>query len=278
MASPKTATVEVRGELGWQGWSGSGQRMPRSHRHNDLEINLVTRGEFVYLFGGKRVRIGAGHIGLFWATMPHQLIELDRHTQAHWLTFPLAWFLQCGFGVPLTRPLLEGVPLVTQARSTDVDLLQQWQADLASDSATQAARRCVALELEARLRRWEAQIALKPIPPSPPSTLYSGQNAELMAQWIAQHFTEAITVAQVAAAAKLHPNYAMNLFRRSFGVSIIDYITQHRIALAQQLLVTTDDGILHIALQSGFGSSSQFYAAFKHWCGRTPRAYRASLQ
>ncbi len=131
---PSTRPVELRAEIGLRCWSGTGNLMPQSHRHNDLEINLVERGQFIYLFGGKRIYIGAGQIALFWAAMPHQLIEIAPETYAHWLTLPLAWFLQRGFAAHLIQPLLEGVPQISDARPNDMAALAQWREDLSLPS------------------------------------------------------------------------------------------------------------------------------------------------
>jgi transcriptional regulator GlxA family with amidase domain len=70
----------------------------------------------------------------------------------------------------------------------------------------------------------------------------------------------------------------MTIFREAFGVGIVDYVTQHRVAHAQQLLATGDLNVLDVAMQSGFGSASRFYEAFKQVCGTTPLAYRRELR
>jgi AraC family transcriptional regulator, melibiose operon regulatory protein len=272
-----TSLVELRTEFGLSCWSGPCQPMPQSHRHIDLEINLIERGQFVYLLGGKRVYVESGQLALFWAAMPHQLIEVAPDTYTHWLTMPLAWFLKQSFSTRLTKPVLEGLLLITPAREFEIALFTQWSEDLFKPSN----ERCtvVYLELEARLRRWGWSLQESTrMRQMPVSDIHSSDKAENMANWIANHYTEQITVVQIADAVSLHPNYAMKLFRRKYGITIIDYVTQHRIALAQQLLVTTDHDVLSIALQSGFGSSSQFYTVFKRLCGRAPRAYRTSLR
>jgi AraC-like DNA-binding protein len=61
-------------------------------------------------------------------------------------------------------------------------------------------------------------------------------------------------------------------------MSLLDYVIQYRIAQAQRLLLTTDDNILDIAMQTGFGSSSNFYVTFKKLCGQSPGAYRQALR
>jgi AraC-like DNA-binding protein len=97
-----------------------------------------------------------------------------------------------------------------------------------------------------------------------------------MACFIAQHYTERLTVQEISDFVRLHPNYAMNLFHRTFGTTLIDYLTQHRVSHAQRLLVTTDAKIADIAFHSGFCSISRFNDFFRRRCGCSPREYRAT--
>jgi AraC-like DNA-binding protein len=249
--------------------------MEGPHRHNDVELNFIERGAFTYLFGGRRVIIRARHLALFWAAMPHQLIAVEPGTAFHWLTLPLGWFLRWRLPEELTQPILRGA-IIAEPTPADADqsLFEQWVADL--EQGVPERRRVVLLELEARLRR--LALALDTTGPalldSPPAGL---SKAEHLAQLVVDHFADSWRAADIARAAGLHPNYAMTLFRESFGVSIGAYLTQHRVARAQQLLATTEASVLDIALQSGFGSASRFYTAFKQACGLTPHSYRASL-
>ncbi len=66
----------------------------------------------------------------------------------------------------------------------------------------------------------------------------------------------------------------MALFQRTFGTTLVKYITEHRLSHAQRLLVTTEESILNIAMNSGFGSLSRFNEAFRQALGCTPREYR----
>jgi AraC family transcriptional regulator, melibiose operon regulatory protein len=97
---------------------------------------------------------------------------------------------------------------------------------------------------------------------------------EQMACFIAQNYTEKLTVQKVGEFVKLHPNYAMNLFQKTFETTLINYLTQHRISHAQRLLGTTTQTVTEIAFQSGFLSISRFNEAFRRACGCSPREYR----
>ncbi len=273
-----THRAELWHELGLRSWSGAPSLMEHSHRHNDLELNFVVRGSMSYVFGGQRLVVSAGQLVLFWAAMPHQLIELMPDSFVHWVTLPLGWFVKQDFPATLAAPILNGVPILADAQPSDTTLLKQWDDDLPNIFDTRPiddeTNRIVLLELEARLRRFGQQQLLQPAPRPPTKSVHKG---EAMARWVAAHFAEEIQIGHIARAVNLHPNYAMSLFRKTFGVSLVDYVTQHRVAHAQQLLISTDLSVLDVAMRAGFGSSSQFYAAFKRICGVSPRRYRERL-
>jgi AraC family transcriptional regulator, melibiose operon regulatory protein len=92
-------------------------------------------------------------------------------------------------------------------------------------------------------------------------TVPSGK-AEQIAHFIGEHHLEAITLNEIAASVGLNANYAATIFKQTFSMTILEYLTQHRVAHAQRLLATSNRGVLEVAFESGFGSSSQFYVAF----------------
>jgi AraC-like DNA-binding protein len=255
--------------------------MPRFHRHHEIELNFVEQGLLTYLFGGATVTISAGQFVLFWAVVPHQTIYVEPATIYHCLTVPLTQFLQWRLPAALKNQVLrELVVRDGDAAHTAIDrvLFKQWQSDLRAESPER--RAIVLLEVEARLRRLALTSAACAAEPAGARALLSAagrEKVELMARTIAERYAEPLRIADIAATAGLHPNYAMQLFRKTFGMSLLDYLTQYRVAQAQRLLVTADATILAIAMECGFGSTSRFYAAFKRVCGTSPGAYRASL-
>ena len=256
--------------------------MPSPHRHNEVELNFVATGTVTYRFAGSPTVVSAGRLALFWAALPRQLIEIDEGTTMWWLTVPLARFLRWHLPEALTTRVLSGAPLIAgdgAADAADPSLFGRWEADLRAASSE---RRIVALlEIEARLRRLALALpADDPHAGSHPAIGWAGDGAgraELLARFIAGHYTEPLTIRTIAAAAGLQPNYAMTLFKRTFGLSIGEYLTRYRVADAQRLLATTDARIVDVALAVGFGSLSRFYVAFSQACGRSPRAYRAHV-
>lgn len=256
------------------GWAGRPVLMETAHQHDDLEINFVAEGgPMLYLFGGEPVEVGPGSVAAFWAAVPHQLVA-NAATRAHWVHVPFATFLGWGLPSALVGRLLSGTPLIappSAAMESDTANFTRWAEDLSS--AQPERRRILLLEVEARVRR----LALDA--PQEPSNRYTGgdpalRHAVVMVRHIAEHFREPVTVADVADAASLHPNYAMTHFRKIVGTTIWDYLTGCRLAEARRLLITTDLPIAAIAAESGFNSVSRFYAVFKTGGVAPPAAYR----
>ena len=96
--------------------------------------------------------------------------------------------------------------------------------------------------------------------------------------FIDEHFTEQITLQELAALTGLTPNYLCSLFKQINGMSLWDYISAKRINRAVQLL--TFEGhtmnILDIATQCGYNSTANFNKTFKKVTGMTPSEYRSN--
>lgn len=68
--------------------------------------------------------------------------------------------------------------------------------------------------------------------------------------------------------------YLTRQFRERTGVSAGEYISQHRLRHAAQLLRQTEQNLATIARASGFGSASYFCRVFRKRYGMTPAMFR----
>jgi AraC-like DNA-binding protein len=156
----------------------------------------------------------------------------------------------------------------------DLALFEHWLRDV-NDRETQW-HEIVLLEMEARMRRLaltrtrkeSEERGIQPIDGN-----YSSK-VEQMAVFIAANYARSIQVKEIADAVDLHPDYATSLFKKTFGITLSDYLVDHRISHAQRMLATSQTKITEIAYESGYNSISRFNAAFKKSCGCTPRQYR----
>ena len=254
--------------------------MRRPDHHNEIELNYLEAGSVTYLLGGRKTVVEAGRLSVFWAAIPHQIIDFGNETAYFVATIPLPWFLQWRLPDAFVQRLLQGQLIQDDGgscRAGDSQAFGRGEQDLIEKRPD--VERAVLLEMQARLLRLGIVV--------PPATPRQGKRdriatvtdvglnkVEKMACYIAQHYTDRLTVADIAKVVGLHPNYAMNLFQKTFGTTLVHYLTQHRVSHAQRLLATSDCTIANVAFESGFNSISRFNDAFRQVCGCSPREYR----
>jgi AraC family transcriptional regulator, melibiose operon regulatory protein len=244
------------------------QRMPGPHMHSQIELNFVLEGRMTYWFDGRELSVDAGRLLLFWGMIPHQVTAVEKPTRFVCLYVPMSVFL----GLPALSHLREAMfrGAVIEAldiRPYDKDVFKRWREELLSgeDQVEQIVRD----ELTARVRRidregWrDLRDLAAALPHAANHDAERALHIENMSRYVGEHATEDITIDKVAAAAGLHPNYAMTLFKRSVGLSINQAIIRHRLDTAQSLLISTELPVASIAFECGFSSLSPFYEAFK---------------
>lgn len=88
------------------------------------------------------------------------------------------------------------------------------------------------------------------------------------------HFTEAITLEEVAKHISTSKFHLSRFFSKKLLTSFNAYVNNRRVDLAKTLLRNTSESITSIAFDSGFNSTRSFYRAFQSICGVTPMEYR----
>jgi len=94
--------------------------------------------------------------------------------------------------------------------------------------------------------------------------------------YLRQHYAEPLTIDHIAEQTHLSKYYLCHLFRRQTGLTLMDYLYEHRLSVARQQLLGTGLPISAIAQNCGFSSSSHFCTLFRRREGMSPRDYRKS--
>lgn len=92
--------------------------------------------------------------------------------------------------------------------------------------------------------------------------------------YIHRHLHEQIYISELAEQVYLNEQYLARLFKKTLGLSILEYITQERLRLAKELLRSTDRPINRVADSVGYDNYSYFTRLFKRETGMTPQEYR----
>lgn len=93
-----------------------------------------------------------------------------------------------------------------------------------------------------------------------------------------EHFTEEITLDDVARAARVSRFHFCRLFHREIGVTFHDYLHELRVSRAKTLLVDRHLTVSEAAYTVGFNDLSHFDRTFRKIVGSSPTEYRRSLR
>jgi AraC-like DNA-binding protein len=92
--------------------------------------------------------------------------------------------------------------------------------------------------------------------------------------YIRQHYSEKLSLKQVARVAGFYPSYFSELFKERERVTFEAYVARLRLERAKQLLASTEMDVTRVAELSGFRSLSYFCRAFRNATGETPQHFR----
>ncbi len=249
------------------------------HSHDEVELAFFHRGEPIqYRVGGHQFEVHSEDTLLFWGAVPHQLVDISSDNLLYWLTIPPKLFLRWDLPPEIVRRVMDGQVLIErnpELRTLDLHHFPLWKKESLSTEEHQI--KTMALSVEARLRRFmdSQSPGQKSRGQDSPFIIPRDKNTfKPMYDFITLNFRRKIYIEEIAAAADIHPNYAIKLFRQKCGINIVDYITMLRVYEAQRLLLTTDMKVIDIAMEAGFCCMSNFYKSFKKICNRNPKEYR----
>ena len=87
-------------------------------------------------------------------------------------------------------------------------------------------------------------------------------------------YTTPICVSEISGLCFVSREHLARLFQEEIGYTITEFLQLLRVGHAKQLLTETDEGILEIALDSGFNTVEHFHRTFKKHTHTTPHRYR----
>ena len=96
-------------------------------------------------------------------------------------------------------------------------------------------------------------------------------------QYMEEHLDEPLTIPVLSRRACLSTTAFKAGFRRLYGQPVHTWLRQRRMERAAQLLRDSSLSVLGVAQSVGYGSTSQFAAAFRRQYGVTPARYRKNV-
>ena len=93
-------------------------------------------------------------------------------------------------------------------------------------------------------------------------------------RYIADHYTEDITLTDLAASCCMNRSYFCRCFHGITGRTAITYVNEYRLTKARALLLTTASSVSEIAAAVGFSDPGYFTRKFKQFYGISPGTLR----
>ena len=96
-------------------------------------------------------------------------------------------------------------------------------------------------------------------------------------RYMKEHLNEPMTIPALSRRACLSATTFKESFRRLYGLPVHAWLRQRRMERAAELLHSSSLSVLGVAQSVGYGSASQFTAAFRRQYGVTPAQYRKNV-
>jgi transcriptional regulator GlxA family with amidase domain len=194
-----------------------------------------------------------------------------RTATTHWMH--AATFRRMFPAVALDPDVLfvdDGDVLTSAGNAAGIDLLLHVvRRDHGSEVATRVARRNVVAPWR---EGGQSQFIERPVPEE-------GENGTAETrEWAVEHLGEPLSLAQMAEHARMSVRTFTRRFREETGVSPLRWLAAQRIALARQLLESTDASVDRVAAEAGFGTPASLRQHLRAAIGVAPLAYRRTFR
>ena len=254
------------------------------HTHDTMELAIITVGEGWHIFNGKKVPIQKGDVLLIPPEISHAYENGDP---------PLGVMNIIFDGNRLPIPPLDG---------ETIPLFEHFFPSVKRQKPTYSAKPILHVSDDTTLiyvlsqcRRLHEELT-HPLPGNVLSSLTLFLNVVMtllrcatseelkmerdtyglwnVLKFVNEHFTEPLTLEQLAVRSFLSVRTFQTKFKRLTGCSVMDYIIRKRIALARLLLTKTPARIQEVAFTCGFQDSSYFTRIFRKIAGISPLQFK----
>lgn len=263
-------------------WSFEGKNVP-IHWHNDLEINLIREGEAVFQVYQKSYRVRTGEGFLLNRNVPHSCSSPGNEHVRYSTILVRPDFLYGDFGSDVERkcfqPFLQNsaIPCIylTGFDENGKEILQKLNQ---LEEAFDRKRFCYELKIKGLLCEAFAMILYghrQELTKFVPANLQELERLEKMLNYLNMHFTEVISLQDLADQVHLSREVCCRLFKKMTGKTITGYLEEYRVNKSFSLVQSGQYSMTQITEMVGFSNPSRFASAFRKRFGCNPGEYNS---
>ncbi len=245
------------------------------HWHGEFELSYIREGSAEFICGEEKFNSSKGDIVITQPNILHSIYPHENTRQVYdTLVFSSELFggsEQDRYFSECIRPLINGsmqLPVrITSGHHyyAELSLLAENIFSCARGDSPQ-----LDMLLRSEIMRffWLLETEAKA------ATVHTDSVIRPALEYIAEHYSECITISRLAAAVHLSESYFMNRFKEYVGLSAIEYISHFRIEKACKELAGSKKSVMEIAFECGFSNLSNFNRQFRRIAGCSPTEYR----
>lgn len=255
---------------------------PGLHGHRFFTLNCFDRGRGVLAFTRGELQVASGDVGL---ELPGELYDASGLMRMHgWVVEFTEELLDAPTGALSTALSLPGMAGLSFARRPWGTPLfgrispadrPAWDARFTRLAREVTERRPGYREVARALLHVLLIDLARLLSPEARSSAVPALVHEVLAV-IERRYAEPISLGEVARAVGRSGSHVTAALRRETGMTVLEWLTERRMAEARRRLTATDEDIAIVAERVGYLDSSYFTRLFRRAHSLTPRAFRAA--
>ena len=258
-----------------------GRREFYPHHHDELELAYFKSGHGIYSVTGREYPINPGDIFMFTSSEIHKITYVDPSVEMEAINFHfLPKLLISGSSIDLQRLFFErrdGMNRITaEVSGNDYQSICAALENCASEMTGQREGYQLVAQNEL-LRALILILRSCDILGKPKRQIGAVNGIALALDHIDENYLSEITIPELCEIARMSRSNFERLFVMIAGVPVREYVKRRRIDHAAELLRTTNQTVLAIALASGYHNTANFNKQFRAVTGVTPLEYRRNV-
>ena len=251
-----------------------------THWHDEIELIIVKRGKGVISTGLESHVVAAGAVVIIPSGHLHSISALENERMEYEnILFKKELLSASGNDLcvrDFLNPLWEGrvpfPPVINESCAYHRELLKCIdEADRLCDTRPLGYQLCIKSLL---FRFAYILISNLGVSTAKKRSDKSLEKVKLVLEYVHQGYAGRLSVDAAAALCFYSKAHFMKFFKAALGVSFITYVNDYRLSVAADMLLSTSDSVLNIAMGTGFESLSYFNRLFKRKYGVSPNEYR----
>jgi AraC-like DNA-binding protein len=256
---------------------------PHLHRHAEIQITWIKRGEGTLLAGNSMHPFKQGEIYVLGANLPHlfrsspeYFDERSRMTvQELTIFFDPAGKLSALFDLAEMQAVKAFFEKWQVGFKIPVEVMGAFREQIDMVQHTGGVYR-----MSVFLRMLNLMMGIENLQPlsaasrTQPLTDPEGMRIASVLNYIMHNYSSALTLEDVALQAHLTPNAFCRYFKKHTRLTFVAFVNKVRVNQACKLLINGElNNIADVAYSCGFSSVNNFNLTFKKIMGKTPRDY-----